>query len=127
MFPIVTATVQAVLVVHWVVGQVDPGIANDLKTWTTPVIMAVALVTGLVVPKYVVDRVDRQLSKVEDQRDALAEQLNEVIPVLVQVQTTMIPALDRSQEALRVATAEIVELRRAVATLTERVARGNGA
>lgn len=79
----------------------------------------VLVLIGWLAPKSTVERLVEALADVKGQRDALAVQQAEMIPVLVSIQNTMIPTLDRSQAALNAATAEIRELRAEVRRLAD--------
>lgn len=86
----------------------------------------VLVLFGWLAPKSTVERLADALADVKSQRDALAAQQAEVIPVLVTVQTTMIPTLDRSQQALASATREIEQLRGEVRRLGDLISAGRG-
>lgn len=81
----------------------------------------VLVLIGWLSPKSTVDRLVEALADVRKQRDDLAAQQLEVIPVLVSVQQTMIPTVDRSERALVAVTKEIVDLRAEVRRLTEKL------
>jgi hypothetical protein len=60
----------------------------------------VLVLVGWLNPKSVTDRQDRALERAEKQRDDLAAQLAEVIPVLALVQTTMLPMAESNKAAM---------------------------
>lgn len=60
----------------------------------------VLVLVGWLNPKSVTDRQDRALERAEKQRDDLAVQLAEVIPVLALVQTTMLPMAESNKAAM---------------------------
>jgi hypothetical protein len=98
--------------VAFVLGQADAASTFDeLKTWGPAGVMLAMVLSGLLVPKYVIDRLDRQLQKVEAQRDAFAAQATEMIPVLAKVNETMIPSLNRSADAKEALVREVTAMR----------------
>lgn len=84
----------------------------------------ILVMIGWLSPKSTVDRLVEALADVKAQRDALAVQQAEMIPVLVSVQQNMIPTIDRSQTALVAATDQIRELRTEVRALAALLGRG---
>lgn len=106
----------------WLIGQVGADPVSALIAAGPAGICLVLVLLGMLSPKSTVDRTLEALADVKQQRDALAAQQAEVIPVLVQVQTTMIPTLDRSQLALSQAVREIEQLRGEVKRLGDLLA-----
>lgn len=80
---------------------------EDLRTWGPPGLGLALVLVGIMVPKYVVDRLDRDLARVIQQRDDLVAQQAEVIPVLSQV----VPTLNGLQAAMAAQTRELAEVR----------------
>lgn len=104
-----------------VAAQAAPG-GLDVEKWVQWGVLGLVLaliLVGQLVPKYVVDRADREFERVRQQRDELVGQLKEVVPVLGQVNNTMLPTLDRM-------THELVEARQEIRRLSERLSGDQG-
>lgn len=80
---------------------------EDLRTWGPGGVIVILVLVGIIVPKYVVDRLDRDLARVIEQRDDLVAQQAEVIPVLSQV----VPTLNGLQQAMAEQTRQLAEVR----------------
>jgi len=98
---------------------------DDLRTWGPGGVLVVLVLIGIIVPKYVVDRMDRDLARVIKQRDDLIAQQAEVIPVL----GTVIPTMSRLEQALVAQTREVEQVREELRRLQSTVnhpSRGAG-
>jgi hypothetical protein len=84
---------------------------SEVGKWGPGGVLVVLVLIGIIVPKYVVDRLDKDLVRLQAQRDDLIAQQAEVIPVLVEVQKTMLPAVAAVQHALESQTRELAQLR----------------
>jgi hypothetical protein len=83
----------------------------EVGKWGPGGVLVILVLVGIIVPRYVVDRLDQDLVRVIAQRDDLIAQQAEVIPVLVEVQKTMLPAVAAVQHALESQSRELAQLR----------------
>jgi hypothetical protein len=110
----------------WLYAQAGSGLSVDIPALVKDSIAGACLLlvlTGWLNPKTLVDRQDATLARAEKQRDELAKQQGEVIPVLVMVQQQMLPALKESTEALKMQTTEIAAARAEIVRLHEEIGR----
>lgn len=89
----------------------------------------VLVLVGWLNPKSVTDRQDRALERLERQRDDLAAQLAEVIPVLALVQQQVLPMAETSRAAIASMTQQMAQLSADIRRLTDQSVgprRGSG-
>lgn len=125
------ASASAATRAHLLVGQAGGfDWLSEVSKWGPGGVLVVLVLVGIIVPKYVVDRLDRDLVRVIAQRDDLIAQQAEVIPVLVDVQKSLLPAVAGLQHALENQQRELAGLRdevRRLQSVNGPRARGTGA
>lgn len=88
---------------------------------------AVLLVLGRVVSKAELDRANARADRAEAQRDELAQRMvSDLVPLVAEVQRTMVPALKDTAEGQRSVMNALNELRHAIERFTDMNNRRTG-
>lgn len=104
-----------------VLGQSLPEPYGSLLAYGPLGVFAVLLVLGRIVSKAELDRANARADRAEAQRDELAQRMvSDLVPLVAEVQRTMVPALKDTVEGQRSVMTALDELRRVIERLTDR-------
>jgi hypothetical protein len=83
-------------------------------------VFAVLLVLGRVVPRTELDRANARADRAEAQRDELAQRMvSDLVPLVAEVQRTMVPALKDTVEGQRAVMTALTDLRHFIERVAE--------
>lgn len=101
-------------------GQQVPEPYGYLLTYGPLGVFAVLMVLGRVVSRAELDRANTRADRAEAQRDELAQRMvSDLVPLVAEVQRTMVPALQQVAEGQKAIMSSLTELRHAIDRLTE--------
>lgn len=110
-----------------VFGQSLPEPYSSLLAYGPLGVFAVLLVLGRVVSKAELDRANARADRAEAQRDELAQRMvSDLVPLVAEVQRTMVPALKDTAEGQRSVMNALNELRHAIERFTDMNNRRTG-
>jgi hypothetical protein len=99
-------------------AQSEPEPVSYLLTYGPLGIFAVLLVLGRLVTKTELDRANARADRAEAQRDELAQRMvSDLVPLVAEVQRTMVPALKDTADGQRAVIAALTEFRNTIERL----------
>lgn len=117
----VLGSLVAVELIGLTYGQALPEPYGYLLGYGPLGVFAVLLVLGRVVSRTELDRANARADRAEAQRDELAQRMvSDLVPLVAEVQRTMVPALKDTVEGQRSVMTALTELRHAIERLGER-------
>lgn len=103
-----------------VFGQAVPEPYGYLLTYGPLGVFAVLMVLGRVVSRTELDRANARADRAEAQRDELAQRMvSDLVPLVAEVQRTMVPALKQVADGQQAIMTSVVELRHSIDRFTE--------
>jgi hypothetical protein len=96
-------------------AQSAPEPVSYLLTYGPLGVFAVLMVLGRVVSRTELDRANARADRAEAQRDELAQRMvSDLVPLVAEVQRTMVPALKDTADGQRLVMTALTELRHAI-------------